>query len=80
MLFESLDLRQFSIIIIIMYLSFYVCFRESGLNVPSKYFLFPGQAARRKKMKNEKNFTYILFSYVGVTMRAVLIFNFSDTS
>lgn len=46
---------RFSIMIV--YLSFYVCFRESGLNVPSKYFLLSGQAAKRKK-KNRHNVKY----------------------
>lgn len=39
------------------------------------YLLAKLQGEKRKR----KNFKYILFSYFGVTMRAVLIYNFSDT-
>lgn len=79
---------QFSITIV--YLSFlFVCFRESGLNVPSKHFLLSWQAAkwkrkrkhknatRKKKKKNQTELKIFLFSNVGVSTRAVFIFDFS---
>lgn len=62
---ESPDLGEFSILSV--YLSLYVCVRESGLNVPSKYCLLPGQAA---KWKTGIPSVVFFFSNSGVKLRA----------